>query len=318
MAKLSGNDKLVIVPDSCSLIDAASPIPKEFFVNDPKAPRYVAPDKRPKTFLDIYLNSFPRDRIKGLHIMDIVGAEMFGKDASGEVFDGRFKDASKPRMSNPLLKSLNTTLYDRNDKYIQLIKTEKGTALIRLLKQICELRDNLNDHAKTLGDAERKKLETVTHKSLKKLRTTLTVDKGEAVAKEYIIDNPQPMLFLSEEKSAREAVIHAEEKARRGSIYTCNSAGFLQILKDAGILRQCGLLDSVAPEMMVLAMASHDDKVRETLGSALKPEKFARSISTVSSTRLEPSIKVKAADKDAQSHAAAVSLASWFTPNGRG
>jgi len=265
----NGSPKLVLVPDSCSMHLLATEIPTGFFVEDPSNQHYVDPKDRPKYFFDLLFDAPPKGKIKGVHILDIVNAELFGKKVDGKTFDDRF--TSIHLKDQDVLKVLSYAI-SKSKPSCQIVETAPGRALIHAFEQFCKAEKATHEYLGYTKAEERPKLEKDIMLQIRRLKNKLGRNRGEYIIKDYLLEHPEPTLFISEDKKAREQVKKAGSENREGCIYIDNVYGLFEQLQKAGLLANMGFRETITPKIMLVEILASPRNKSATKAAFMKIE----------------------------------------------
>ena len=271
----SDEEKLVIVPDACTLGYWSAPIPKRYFTEE----GWENP-KRPEHFYDL-LKYLPKSKVKGVAILDMIGAETFGRAANGAPSDPYFDQNPKA----PDYAGLIKLIYEDPNPFFHVVETAQGKALIEVHTKIHELHGTISNYLQTLPEGEVEGMQKDVHKKLRGARKTLSQHRGETLIKDYLIEHKNPTFFVSDEAGALAQVKDASAHNRHGCIYVDNSVGLLNIMTgydksgreepnpaDNLLVKKCGFKNSVRPNEMFLHMVDYDRGPKQTV--SIPPSKL--------------------------------------------
>ena len=265
------NDKIIIVPDSCSIPFATAEIPESFFINDPKAKGYISPDKRPKTFFDIYLG-LSHSKVKSIDVIDIVLAEVSGCTLDGTIFDQSITD-------HPGGKNLLdfTKKKQKNSDFLRLVPTKLGsdlisfyTSCIHLMKQAEHL---VALYAGTKSEAAVKNLNA----AIRSAKRKISADKGETVMAEYIGTLHHPVLFVTDDGAGYAKIRdHLKTIDAAPPVRGVNTLGMLEMLKESGIFKDNGIRENVDVMDMFAVMSKHGGRFDTSLANQFPVNQMIR------------------------------------------
>ena len=258
----------------------ATPIPEQFFINDKKDKNYLSEKERPKYFYEI-LDKLPRNKIKQIDILDLIGAETFGRLASGKKFDESFipknQDNSynnhqskvEGRKADEINHKFGDKIYDGKNDLFAIIETTQGKSLVDVFNKFCELKESIGKYLENLPELDSEAICQEADKHLSKARKSLSKDRGEELIRDYIFGHKNPTFFISQDRNAITQVTEASRNNRHACIYVDNLFGFLEKLTNIGsgksepenlLVKKCGFNTWVTPHNIVVAMDAHFER----------------------------------------------------------
>jgi len=252
-----------IVPDACSLAYWAADIPTEYFIDTPSDDHYLPPDLRPKSYLDI-MTRLPAERVKAVHVLDIVMMEFLGINKKGEILNPQHAGFPFYEARQRFFANCKNVPGGKRDSLTTICDTPHGKKVIQLLASIIETNALCEEFEASTFIPNGKSLYqslALVKNAHADFRRKAVSNGGEFCIGDYINGLTGPVIYLTDDPGGYK-IIGSVVEERKAPTLGVHTVDLFRLLKKDNILRKLGFKPSITPENMFADMLQRTYKAK--------------------------------------------------------